>query len=183
MNTDPPAEPPAPAVKLPPPPPAFAPTPLSWRLGLAGVVVGVGGLAWLARDLIGLRGQAACGAVCFFALAAAFSANLRAVNWRTIGWGIGLQLILALLVLQGRVRIGDREFSVYNFFDRVGALIKKFIGFTDEGAQFVFGNLARYGDMAEVFGKNFLFPFAFIALPTIVFVSAFFTVLYHYGVV
>ena len=35
---------------------------------------------------------------------------------------------------------------------------------------------------AGVFGKDFLFPFAFKALPPILFVSAFFTVLYHYGI-
>ena len=39
------------------------------------------------------------GIFCFFGLVAMFSSNLRAVNWRTIGWGIGLQLILAVLVL------------------------------------------------------------------------------------
>jgi CNT family concentrative nucleoside transporter len=61
-------------------------------------------------------------------------------------------------------------------------VVKKFISFSDEGARFVFGNLANPGDIALNPGKEFLFMFAFKALPPILFVSAFFTVLYHYGV-
>ncbi len=61
-------------------------------------------------------------------------------------------------------------------------MFKAFIGFSDRGAEFVFGNLARPDDLVNVYGKDFLFPFVFKALPPILFVSAFFTVLYHYGV-
>jgi CNT family concentrative nucleoside transporter len=70
---------------------------------------------------------------------------------------------------------------VYRAFTAMGGLVKTFISFSDRGAEFVFGNLARPDDLAPVF-KNFLFPFAFKALPPILFVSAFFTVLYHFGV-
>ena len=61
-------------------------------------------------------------------------------------------------------------------------MVVNFINFSDKGAEFVFGNLARPGDIALNPGKEFLFIFAFKALPPILFVSAFFTVLYHYGV-
>ena len=64
----------------------------------------------------------------------------------------------------------------------LGATVRSFINFSDKGAEFVFGNLARPGDMAKVFGNDFIFCFAFKALPPILFVSAFFTVLYHFGV-
>lgn len=103
-----------------------------------------------------------------------FSSNLRAVNWRTVGWGVVLQLILAVLVLKVP--------AVHNAFESAKAVVVSFISFSDKGAEFVFGNLARPGDLALNPGKEFLFIFAFKALPPILFVSAFFTVLYHYGV-
>src|SRR5207253_2158990 len=65
---------------------------------------------------------------------------------------------------------------------KLGEGVKAFIGFSDKGAEFVFGNLARPGDIALNPGKEMLFMFAFKALPPILFVSAFFTALYHYGI-
>jgi len=114
-------------------PPSTQHTPLTWRLGLLALVVALTAAVYALESQIGVRGQAAVGVVAFFALGAAFSTNLRAVNWRTIGWGIALQLILALLVL--KVPAVDAGFQV------VGAGVKKFIGFSNEGAKFVFGNL------------------------------------------
>ncbi|HEY0548718.1 MAG TPA: nucleoside transporter C-terminal domain-containing protein, partial [Verrucomicrobiae bacterium] len=85
-----------------------------------------------------------------------------------------LQLILAVLVLKVPfVKAG---------FEHAKAVVVSFIDFSDKGAEFVFGNLARPGDIALNPGKEFLFIFAFKALPPILFVSAFFTMLYHYGV-
>src|SRR5205814_267006 len=110
----------------------------------------------------------------FFGLVAMFSSNLRLVNWRTIGWGVGLQLILAVLVL--RVPL------VHQMFEAAKLLVVNFISFSDKGAEFVFGNLARPGDLALNPGKEMIFMFAFKALPPILFVSAFFTVLYHYRI-
>jgi len=103
-----------------------------------------------------------------------FSANLRAVNWRTIGWGIALQIILAVLVLKVP--------AVHRALEQVKEVVVQFINFSDKGAEFVFGNLARPGDIALNPGKEMLFMFAFKALPPILFISAFFTMLYHYGI-
>lgn len=153
---------------------SHAPTPLSWRLAIAGAVLTLGLAAYGLRDTIGLRGQAFAGIFCFFGLVAMFSSNLRAVNWRTIGWGVVLQVILAVLVLKVEV--------VKDAFNSVKLFVVNFIGFSDKGAEFVFGNLARPGDIALNPGKDFLFMFAFKALPPILFVSAFFTVLYHYRI-
>ncbi len=149
-------------------------TPIEWRLGIAATILILGIIAYAVRDLIGPRGQALTGVFCFFGLVAIFSTNLRAVNWRTIGWGVALQIILALLVL----KVG----FVHDAFEDVKLLVVKFISFSDKGAEFVFGNLARPGDLALNPGKEFLFMFAFKALPPILFVSAFFTVLYHFRV-
>ena len=149
-------------------------TPMTWRLAIGGAIVALGLLAFATREMIGVRGQAVAGVFCFFGVVAMFSSNLRAVNWRTIGWGVALQIILALLVLKVPfVKAG---------FEHVKIVVVSFIDFSDKGAEFVFGNLARPGDIALNPGKEFLFMFAFKALPPILFVSAFFTVLYHYGI-
>jgi CNT family concentrative nucleoside transporter len=129
------------------------------------------------QGIIGPRGQAALGAVCFIALVAIFSPNLRAVNWRTVGTGVALQLLLALFILKfeiGGVRPG------YAVFGAVGSGVKRFLEFTGAGSQFVFGGLADPAVMSKLFPGGFVF--AFTALPTIIFVSSFFTVLYYFGV-
>ncbi len=149
-------------------------TPLVWRLGIGALVLFLGEAAWFFNASIGPRGQAFAGVFCFFGLVAMFSTNLRAVNWRTIGWGIALQIILAVLVLKVPF--------VHDAFNAAKVVVVNFISFSDKGAEFVFGNLARPGDIALNPGKEFMFIFAFKALPPILFVSAFFTVLYHYGV-
>jgi CNT family concentrative nucleoside transporter len=159
------------------------PTPLSWRLAIAAAVLTLGLAAWATQSTIGPRGQAVAGIFCFFGIVALFSTNLRVVNWRTIGWGFALQLLLAVLVIKGKMEIGGRVYSVKGAFERLGDLFKAFIGFSDKGAEFVFGNVARPQDLVKIFGADFLFPFVFKALPPILFMSAFFTVLYHYGVV
>src|SRR6476646_5202434 len=150
------------------------PTPWMWRVAIGAAILLLGLGAFAAREAIGPRGQAFVGVFCFFGLVAMFSSNLRAVNWRTIGWGVVLQLILALLVLKVPL--------VKTGFEHAKEVVVSFIGFSDKGAEFVFGNLARPGDIALNPGKEFAFMFAFKALPPILFVSAFFTVLYHFGV-
>lgn len=146
-------------------------TPLSWRIGIGSTVLFIAILAYVTRDTIGLRGQALAGVIFFIGIVAMFSANLRAVNWRTIGWGIFLQLLLAVLVLKGKATIGGREYSVYGLLEHVGNGVKSFVSFSDAGAEFVFGNLAVPGDLATTYGDRFLFPFAFKALPPILFVG------------
>ena len=61
-------------------------------------------------------------------------------------------------------------------------MVKKFLEFTNAGSLFVFGPLANGPAMDKVFGPGNGFVFAFTALPTIIFVSSFFTVLYYFGV-
>jgi CNT family concentrative nucleoside transporter len=200
---------------------AARPTPWAARFAIAAGIASLAFGAYAARDFIGLRGQSLAGAVFFFGLVAMFSANLRAVNWRTIAWGIALQIVLALCVfkvgysrdttveelriLQARraaalvsngamgplgvlpiapIVPAETQFvrPVYAIFEVLGSVVKQFISFSDKGAEFVFGNLARPGDIALNPGAEFLFMFAFKALPPILFASAFFTLLYHLGI-
>lgn len=160
-----------------PEPPRRAPSDLPLRAALAGGVLALVALAYLLRDAVGPRGQAAAGAVCFILVVAACSTNLRAINWRTVGWGIALQLLLAIVILKlevGGVRPG------YVFFSKVAGLVKRFLEFTSLGSTFVFGDLADPNVMSKVLPRGFIF--AFTALPTIIFVSSFFTVLYYFGI-
>src|SRR5687768_9062557 len=71
-----------------------------WRFVLAAVIAALAVVAWKAEPWIGLRGRAALGIVCFIAAVATFSADLRAINWRTVGTGMLLQLLLALFILK-----------------------------------------------------------------------------------
>jgi CNT family concentrative nucleoside transporter len=157
------------------PPAGMAATPLSWRLAIATVVLALAGAAYLLhwQNLMGPRGQAAVGVLCFLGIVAALSANLRAVNWRTIGLGFALQILLALFVIKG---------PGYAFFDAIGSVVKKFLEFTNAGSQFVFGNLANREAMNKLFPPDRGFIFAFSGLPTVIFVASFFTVLYYFGV-
>src|SRR5262245_63522227 len=100
MNADAPQTPSeSPLVHAPTAAASAPPTPLAWRLGIAAAITAIGVGAWVARDAIGVRGQALAGIPVFFGIVAVFSKNLRAVNWRTIGFGFLLQLVLAVLVL------------------------------------------------------------------------------------
>jgi len=99
-------------------------------------------------------------------IAWAFSANRRGVNWRLVGTGIALQITFALIVLvvpYGRA-----------FFDWISQGFVLVLGFTREGAGFIFGPLMDV--------ENIGFVFAFQVLPTIIFFSSLMGVLYHLGV-
>jgi CNT family concentrative nucleoside transporter len=184
-----PASPPA---ASDPGPARHPPTPVAWRVGLAAAVLLLGGIAYLAADRIGPRGQAACGVGCFLGMIAACSANLRAVRLRTLAWGLALQVGLAWLILKfqtppftvplGRFTIECRGRPGYELIEAVAGVVTRFLGFTAEGAKFVFGPLADPGALEKSFGPGNGFVFAFVALPTIIFVSSFFTVLYYLGV-
>jgi CNT family concentrative nucleoside transporter len=91
-----------------------------------------------------------------------------------MGWGLALQVSLALFVTQ--VTFGR------DFFETIGHGIKTFLDFTAAGTSLVFGVLADPKEMDRIFGKERGFVFAFTALPTIIFVSSFFSVMYYFGV-
>lgn len=116
------------------------------------------------------------GIVCFIALVYACSSAPRAVNWRTVAWGLALQFGFALFIL--KFRIGDWR-PGYALFASVARGVEQFLLFTRSGAEFVFGGLANQEVMSTVFQGGFVF--AFMGLPVIIFVAAVFSVLYHLG--
>jgi len=157
--------------------PATASSNRPLRLLAIGGVVTIALAVLLLRNVLHPDVRGALGIVCFIGVVAACSSNLRAVSWRTVGLGIALQLALALFILKFEIN-GWRP--GYNFFAGVAAGVTKFLEFTSAGSQFVFGGLADPAAMSKVFPGGFIF--AFVGLPTIIFVSAFFTVLYYFGI-
>ncbi len=98
-----------------------------------------------------------------------FSANRRAVNWRTAGIGLGLQLLLAIGILKVP--------AIQWFFNVLGSFFNEILNFTLAGSQFLFGGLLNLDN------PNIGYIFAFQILPTIIFFSALTSVLYYLGII
>ena len=98
-----------------------------------------------------------------------FSTSRKSIQAKTIFWGLGLQLTLGYFVL--RSTIGGKVFSF------LGAGANRLLSFSYAGSQFVFGDLGMPKELSRL-GFNF----AFQVLPTIIFIAAFFAVLYHLGI-
>jgi concentrative nucleoside transporter, CNT family len=107
------------------------------------------------------------GVLTMLGLAYAFSTARRAIRLKTLAWGIGLQFFFAFLVL--RLDVGRAVLA------RAGAAVTRLLEYSFAGSEFVFGNLGK-----KLSPQGFIF--AFQVLPTIIFISAFFAVLYHFGV-
>jgi concentrative nucleoside transporter, CNT family len=121
------------------------------------------------------------GALVILTIAVACSTNRRAINWTTVAWGLGLQVLFALIVL--KTTIGQRV------FETLGAGINRLLGFAGVGAGMVFGPLGDAGVWGRVMntalgeeGARYSVIFAFQVLPTIIFIAALFAILYYYGV-
>ncbi len=108
-----------------------------------------------------------------------FSTDRRHIRWRTIAWGLGLQITFAFIVL--RSDWGSR------FMTWAGGVVTNMLSATFAGTQVLFGqlglpNAGRFGDLITDKAHPAAGAiFAFQVLPTIIFISAFFAVLYHIG--
>ncbi|MBT8397227.1 MAG: NupC/NupG family nucleoside CNT transporter [Gemmatimonadetes bacterium] len=121
-------------------------------------------------------------------IAWAFSVDRSNLAWRVVLWGIGLQLIFAFFILKTPLGAG--------IFDWLNTVVVSLLGFTVEGARFIFGDLVynnvpvglgeagSNAPIQEVPGQvaRTGASFAFNVLPTIIFFSSLMTVLYHVGV-
>ena len=116
----------------------------------------------LAMRFSGLLGMAL-----ILAIGYALSRNRGAINWRTIGWGLGLQIVFAVFVL--RVPFGIA------LFRKLGEIVTRILSFSYAGSEFVFGEIGKQHSSIGV-------VFAFQILPAIIFVSALFAILYYLGV-
>jgi len=135
------------------------------------------------------RAVSLLGLAVFLLIAWGLSVNRRAVRWRIVAWGVGLQLIFAVIIL--RSPPGRR------IFESLNDLFTALIGYTVEGASFIFGNLVFNNVPVGPGGEGFppMEPigattawaatgafFAFQVLPTIIFFSSLMTLLYYLGI-
>ena len=136
--------------------------------------------------MIEARLRAAVGLVLLVGIAWALSSDRRRISWRVVGWGLGLQIAFALLVLRTPLGVAA--------FDGLNHVVHAVLGYGEQGARFVFGGLvgsevpvgtldgggtfAATDGMAAQTGAFF----AFRILPNIIFISSLMTVLYHLGV-
>ena len=107
------------------------------------------------------------GIIVIMALAYAMSHNRRAIRWKTVYWGLALQVAFAIFVL--RIPFGQE------LFRRLGAAVTAILHYSYAGSSFVFGELGKADSNLGVI-------FAFQILPAIIFVSALFAMLYYLGV-
>ncbi len=115
------------------------------------------------------------GILAVLAAAWLFSTNRSRIRWRTVAWGLSLQVIFAFFVL--RFTFGQQAMAW------AGDVVNRMLSATTAGTRVLFGELGLPGSGA--FGK-LIAPssgaiFAFQVLPTIIFISAFFAVMYHIG--
>ncbi len=135
-----------------------------WPRLLLGVGIALAtALAWVFQSELLPKTRSVIGLFCFFGIAFLWSTDWRQIDRRTVITGLLLQIVLGLLIL--------RVSWVYRQFETLGAVARSFLEFSEKGAVFVFGDLGKTGG-----------PFAFHVLPTVIFVSAFFSMLYYLGI-
>ena len=108
------------------------------------------------------------GMVVLIFIAYLFSANKKAIQWKTVGIGLALQLLIAIGVL--RIKF------IQSVFEGVGQIFVSVLDFTRAGSKFLFEGLVV--DM-----NTFGYIFAFQVLPTIIFFSALTSLLYYLGII
>jgi len=108
------------------------------------------------------------GMIVLIFLAYLFSSNKKAIEWKTVGIGLALQLLIAIGVLRVRfIQVG---------FEAVGKVFVSVLDFTRAGSKFLFEGLVV--DM-----NTFGYIFAFQVLPTIIFFSALTSLIYYLGII
>jgi CNT family concentrative nucleoside transporter len=127
------------------------------------------------------RLQPLTGLIVILAIAYCFSTNRRAIDRRTVAWGLGLQILFALIVL--KTRIGQQVFK------SLAAVINHLLDFAFVGSSFVFGPLGSKVVWPKIMttvlgpeGVQYGVIFAFQVLPTIIFIAALFAILYYFGI-
>ena len=150
-------------------------------LVLGGALAAAAVLAALA-SVGGLpRLQPLVGLIVILSLAYAMSTNRRAIDGRTVAWGLSLQILFALLVL--KTTAGQRVFQA------LGNLMNRLLDFAFVGSSMVFGPLGSKEVWPRIMnqvlgpeGAQWGVVFAFQVLPTIIFIAALFAILYYFGV-
>ncbi len=146
---------------------------------IGGAAIGAAVIALAARFAVP-RLQPVVGLIVIMTFAYAISTNRRAIDRRTVVWGLSLQILFALIVL--KTTTGQRVFQT------LGALINRLLDFASVGSGMVFGPLGNKTVWPRIMntvlgpeGAQYAVLFAFQVLPTIIFIAALFAVLYYFG--
>jgi len=107
------------------------------------------------------------GIVAILGIGVLLSSNRKAISWRVVAWGVGLQAAFAVFVL--RVPVGQ------TIFQALGRFVTAILSFSYVGSSFVFGEVGKQHSSLGVI-------FAFQVLPAIIFVSALFAIMYYLGI-
>ncbi|HEU4936047.1 MAG TPA: NupC/NupG family nucleoside CNT transporter [Vicinamibacterales bacterium] len=147
-------------------------------IGGAAAIAAV--IALMARFAVP-RLQPLVGLIVIMTIAYAISTNRRAIDRRTVAWGLSLQILFALIVL--KTTTGQRVFQT------LGGLFNRLLDFAGVGASMVFGPLGDKTVWPRIMnnvlgpeGAQYAVLFAFQVLPTIIFIAALFAVLYYFGI-
>jgi concentrative nucleoside transporter, CNT family len=114
------------------------------------------------------------GIVVLISIAYLLSSYRKKIDWKLVASGVVLQIIIAILILKVPF--------IRNAFDIIGSGFVKFLSFALNGAQFLFGDLAKNSDANPDAKHSLGFLFAFQALPTVIFFSSVTTGLYYLGI-
>ena len=114
------------------------------------------------------------GIVLILGVAFLMSNNRKAINYRTVGVGLLLQVLLAVFIL--KTAVGQ------SLFQWLGDSINTLLGQADKGALFVFGSLVDRNLMTKAFGPGNDYIFFFKVVPTIIFVAVLVNMFYHLGI-
>ncbi|MCF6297344.1 MAG: Na+ dependent nucleoside transporter [Flavobacteriaceae bacterium] len=107
------------------------------------------------------------GMIVLLIIAYLFSSNKKSINWKTVGIGLGFQLLIAISVL--------KITFIQNIFEAIGKIFINVLEFTQSGSEFLFNDLMNI--------ESYGFIFAFQVLPTILFFSALTSVLFYLGII
>ncbi|MEI8129007.1 MAG: nucleoside transporter C-terminal domain-containing protein [bacterium] len=113
------------------------------------------------------------GIVFIFLTAFLMSNNKKAINFKTIGMGFFLQILLAVFVLKtplGQVIFGN-----------IGLFIQKILEFATQGSAFMFGPLSSSEKLSQIFGSGSI-VFALQLLATTIFITVLVNILYYYKI-
>lgn len=97
-----------------------------------------------------------------------FSSNKKAIDWKKVGIGLSIQLLIAIGVL--------KVAFIQKVFEFIGGIFIEILEYTKAGSEFLFSGMV--GDV-----NTFGYIFAFQVLPTIIFFSALTSLLFYLGII
>ncbi len=112
--------------------------------------------------------RGALGMFALIVIAFLFSSNKKAIDWKKVGIGLALQLLIAIGVLKVKF--------IQKIFEFIGGIFIEILEYTKAGSEFLFAGMV--GDM-----NKFGYIFAFQVLPTIIFFSALTSLLFYLGII